>query len=567
MKRKLASFILCLAMAGGVLCGCAAPSSSGTPSADGGAGSEASAGAEGGEPSDYPSYITQPGELPIVNDPIAFTAFMPVPDVALSLTPETNKFSKWLLDQTNINFEFNLVSSADAMEKLRLMITGGEYPDILFRSNFSLSEQLVYGQQGILLPLNDLIDKYCVNVQPMFEAYPEAKTMFTVNDGNMYDLPSVNDCFHCALTQKMWVYKPWLDKLGASVPTTTEEFYELLKLIKETDLNENGKQDEVPLACSPKGWDSNLDGFLMQPFAPANAYGLYVEDGIVKTSYTEEGWREGLRYLKKLYDEGLVAPESLVQDGEQLVQMGSTPEHILAFAPGGYQGSFAKNPDEWGDWVTIAPLIGPSGRQETAYAPEGNFYSSFSITNKCEYPEAAIRLADFLLTKDATLNSYWGLKGERWEDIEGEELPSIDGGIATWRPLIADADISPNEAWGQAIPTYRPSSLRLGTPLSDGFDLEASLYQESKNNYAPYIPDEDSIFNKSMLAFDEAAATELAMYEQPITDLRNEFTAKFITGEMDIENDWDTYLAELEKAGVPRMLAIYQAAFDAKNSQ
>ena len=41
-----------------------------------------------------------------------------------------------------------------------------------------------------------------------------------------------------------------------------------------------------------------------------------------------------------------------------------------------------------------------------------------------------------------------------------------------------------------------------------------------------------------------------------------ECMAKFVRGEMSLDNDWDTYLKELENIGLSRLLEIYQAAYD-----
>ena len=38
--------------------------------------------------------------------------------------------------------------------------------------------------------------------------------------------------------------------------------------------------------------------------------------------------------------------------------------------------------------------------------------------------------------------------------------------------------------------------------------------------------------------------------------------AKFITGELDIDENWDEYIAELEKMGALEVLEVYQTAYD-----
>ena len=507
--------------------------------------------------------LNPPGEYPIVNEPVTLSIYTASTDIGDQFEYDLNPFTKWATDKTGISFTFTVVNAADAQEKLRLMMTAGDYPDILFRSGFSLSEQQLYGSQGLLRPLNKLIDTYCKNIPKMFEEYPVAKEMYTLNDGNMYDIPSVNECYHCAVTQKMWVYQPWLDALKLKLPTTTEEFYDMLVQFKDKDPNGNGKKDEIALACSPKGWDTSLEGFLMQPFSKTD---VYVDKGKVKVGYNSDGWREGLRYLHKLYAEGLVAPESLTQDDVQLSQLGSVPgDHILGAAPGGYQGCYTTLSEEtdWQKWVTIPALKGPSGRRECKYDNVQNFYSSFSITKKCKNPEAAIRFADFLVEPETSLRNTLGVLGEDWEWISDASQLGINGKPALYKQNVALA--AKNRSWNQIGLTCRTSDLRLGTLATKESEMEVILYAESKNNYYPYVPADDEIL--PMLIYNEADAAELAMYEAAVKEYVQEMTARFITGESIIDKDWANYLSELDNAGLQRMLTIYQKAYDSKYSK
>ena len=43
----------------------------------------------------------------------------------------------------------------------------------------------------------------------------------------------------------------------------------------------------------------------------------------------------------------------------------------------------------------------------------------------------------------------------------------------------------------------------------------------------------------------------------------NSATIRFITGDMNVETDWDSYLAEMEKMDLPGYIAVMQEAYDA----
>ena len=42
----------------------------------------------------------------------------------------------------------------------------------------------------------------------------------------------------------------------------------------------------------------------------------------------------------------------------------------------------------------------------------------------------------------------------------------------------------------------------------------------------------------------------------------NQACVQFITGDLDVEKDWDTYINKLETMGVENYIATYQSAYD-----
>lgn len=72
----------------------------------------------------------------------------------------------------------------------------GNLPDGLFNAGMSDYDLLRYAKQGIIIPLENLIDKYMPNLQAVFEKYPEYRTMCTAPDGHIYSFP-------------------WIEQLGA----------------------------------------------------------------------------------------------------------------------------------------------------------------------------------------------------------------------------------------------------------------------------------------------------------------------------------------------------------------
>lgn len=503
--------------------------------------------------------VTPAGQFPIT--PEKTTLRVMVKGSSIVENYATNEYTKWLEEKTNVHLEWEVAPEATFQEKLNVSLASGDYPDVLIGMDVSAVQQSIYGKDGVFLPLNDMIEKYGVETKRMFEEIPYAKDLITLPDGKIYGLPEINDCFHCSLGQKMWINKVWLDKLGLKVPETTEDFYQVLKAFKEQDPNGNHKADEIPLVGATTGPSTSLDLFIMSAFVEKDFKLMYVKDGKVHVSYNEQGWKDGLEYLAKLYREGLIAPQTFTQDRNQLKQMGMNPEISILGAIASQNNTVYMDiqSERFDDYVALPPLLGPSGVRSTAYNPFALKQGEFVITDKTKNPEAAFRLADLMYTEEATLRSTIGRPGSEWE-VPEKGVTGLDGKTqATWRQITVFGQLQ-NVHWAQRGPNLRTNDYRLNRQAADNpKSLETILYNETLK-YEPYALDKSKVVPP--LFFTDEQSEELATIEKTINDYRNEFFAKSVTNNIDIDKEWDGYLSNLEKMKLPRMLQIYQEAYD-----
>ena len=68
------------------------------------------------------------------------------------------------------------------------------------------------------------------------------------------------------------------------------------------------------------------------------------------------------------------------------------------------------------------------------------------------------------------------------------------------------------------------------------------------------------------LTYTDAEATERATLYADISNYLLTAKAQFITGELDIDSDWDAHLEKLNQMGLERILEIDQAAYDRWNA-
>ncbi|RAV23190.1 hypothetical protein [Paenibacillus contaminans] len=569
-KRRSTRFAVIVSV---VLCLLLAACTSGTDSGKGDpAGKSSEPKAETGNsasPTAKASDMTAPGEFPIVTKKQEISMY--TPKISWITEWENNAATKWLEKKTNIDVNFVLgpETAEEAKQKLNLMLaSGSKLPDVFMKSGLSTDQIATYGSQGLFLPLNDYIEKYGTNYKKLIEKYPNLLKQITAPDGKIYALPYVAECMHCMYSQRFWINQKWLDAAGQKMPTTPDELYNVFMAFKQAkDLNGNGKQDEIPLIATIDGWNGELTGFLMNPFVPSNgkAYGwLYMDNNQVKASYMQDGWKDGLKFLKKMYDDGLIDKEAFSLKASQAKVLIGGPDgnRVGAFADGALSSVIdigVKGARD--DFVVVPPLKGASGKQITPwYEPFGS--PSFVITKYAANPEVAFRLGDALATDYSRdlewRNFFYGPEGDTWVKPE-QGVKGLNGQQALWKQTFQWG--TPNDKFWATTGILYASADDKGTlaVTNDGsFNQEQILWDAAVKDYKPHgasiIP--PPIFYKT----DEAEA--IAEPKTQLTNYVEKSIMEFVTGKKDIDKDWEAYKKDIENLGFSKYVSTMQKAYD-----
>jgi putative aldouronate transport system substrate-binding protein len=491
---------------------------------------------------------------------------------------ETNEFTKWYEEQTNVHIIWDTVPMSDYGTKLDLVLAGGTYPDIFFGIGGMIqpNQEVKYGtDQKVFLPLNNFIDNNSVYFKKLVDNDPSIRSTLTQLDGNIYSLPHINECYHCSVQQKAWINQTWLDNLGLKMPTTTDEYYEVLKAFKNNDPNQNGLQDEIPLTGGFNTWRAEIYPFFVNAFIYYDYWNPYqvLNDGKIESVVNTNEFKNALTFLKKLYDEGLMAPEALTQTGNELwAEFNDSEVTTLGSFPAGAMNIIADMTKErHKEYVVMPPLKGPNGVQLTAYYPSTPSTGAFAISTSCKNPEIAFKWADGLFSEECTLRYVEnGREGIEWRYAQPGEL-GLNGEQAKYAiiPGFSTA-VSQNVHYSQVGPSVRTADWRASwaTPQDmlkpEGTELR--WYQES-TKYMPYIPE---IYAKKqykpMLHFTSEQSSEISKLAAPISDYSHNSACQFIAGEMNLDNDWDTYVKTLDDMGIQKWMDILNAANEAADA-
>ena len=493
----------------------------------------------------------------------------------------TNSFTKEAEEMFGIQFDWQTTTMDGnaAKEKRQISLASGDYPELYMLipwvDQFSQTDLLRYGQQGVILPLNDLIDEYGPNIKAALDNYPYFKAMATAPDGNIYGIPQLIECYHCSFPNKMWVNTKWLEALGLETPTTTDEFAAMLQAFKDDDPNGNGIADEVPLSGSIEPYGVRVIPFLMNGFIydDDRTY-LVLNDGKVDMAANKDEWKEGLAYVKSLVDAGLIDPGAFTQNAEAFKKIGDNADaQILGAGAGMHPAIFVTTGDNapyGADYDAIPPLAGPNAEFATYNYPSEPG-ATFILTNKAseEAQIAAIKLVDYMFTQDGQLRAHFGEENLDWRRPQEGDVANEASADPIFATIPTGADEEPhNSGWGAIAQYFQPKEFRDG--WIQATDIYASNGYERRLQEATHLYDgKESVdlFPHWAIWVDPDTADETAMLRQNITDYVNQNALQFVTGAKDLDSDWDAYVAGLEQLNLTGYLETMQQAYDASFGQ
>ena len=518
------------------------------------------------------SNISAPGEMPISNEIIEMTCV--IRDNPTVYDWATNDATKWLEEKTNIHFTYDAIPDENIEEQLNLILTSGDLPDVFYSCRINNKIETEYGaMEGFFIPLNDLIEKHGYYFKESLNEYDyDVLGIIRNPDGNIYSLPVMSDCFHCMNNMKLWMNHTWLTNLGLSVPTTTDEFYEVLKAFKEKDANGNGDPNDEYGMVGANGYRLKPEQFVLNSFLyypQPDDFPFSIIKGEVTSVATNDEYKAGLKYLNKLYTEGLFYEASFTQSYDEFSQMTQNPDTAIVgcFSTHNLLG-YCNTPYNR-EYACISPLKGPQGVQYSQYKPFDSITSGYwVITKDCGYPEAAFKYADFLYDMESTMVVRHGLENVRWRYAEEGEY-GLDGNPALVITIpIPEEEIVQNYNYDWTGPFSESLRLRLGTgvpPNSDPYSIQGLtllLYRETKYKMVPYQPDPDDVMSPVPVKYLVDENNQLLTIVTEVLNAVSEYRVRFITGDLDIDAEWDNYVANIESLGLNKWIELYQTAYD-----
>ncbi len=339
---------------------------------------------------------------------------------------------KWMED-TNVNVEWDYAVD-ESHSKLNMMIASGDYPDIVISyANYDMLSDLV--ANNVIVKYNELQDEYAPGfVDRHFGANMilSVRQRFATQD--LYILPTgslkpeemsgpnVQGC-----STGMMVLKSVYEAIGSPDMTTLDGVLDAFRAVKAQF------PDMIPFQASR---NPSLDGDgnprciskLFPFFELTGNYFLDQESGKYKKYWYSDNFKELLKFVNTLYNEGLMDPTELTDSGAQLqaklfngqifANMNNDADNIDWF-----NGELA-NAGVDDEWIFVP--------QPSINTEEGYGYDNImgGVGDHCVYifntenAGRALQWLDYVMSDQAQLEINVGIQGVSW-DYDENGVPTM----------------------------------------------------------------------------------------------------------------------------------------------
>lgn len=546
--KKLVALLLSLALVLSLgACGGNGGSSTSSEASPSSTTEESGAAAESGDESQAETAETGEFQLPIVDEPTTLSYFVADDSNAAIMTTDwnDNEFYQEMERRTGVHLEFEMVSSADYQTNFNLMIASGNLADMIYVGASYYAEGVDAAiDDGYFLDLTDLVDEYMPNYEKVRTSDVQYELLSTTDSGRLgavYELRQSKQGPWLGL----WIRQDWLDDLGLDTPVTFDDYHEVLTAFK------NEKGATAPLILNFSGSDGEF-GTMSGGLNVLNSWQLD-ETGKVNFGPYMDAWKEYVTIMHQWYTEGLIDPDFMATDERtadmaKVVTGASGVFAALYTMPSVYEAA-SEDPN-----MNLAPVNPPvmnEGDEGHIRLRDSYTSGNTAISADSENWEVALRWLDYLYTEEGALLANYGVEGDTFEFDENG------------KPVFTDKILNNENGWTmtQTVASYLCPSAGIAN-WSDWTRELAGVPEKDQACYDVWSEFSDDWRLPSSVTLTQDESTERAALYADISTIVKEQTAQFISGALDIEENWDAYISALEASGMERAIEITQAAYD-----
>ena len=441
----------------------------------------------------------------------------------------TYPVSKYLEEKTGYHVTYDTLPADKPDDKLNaIMASGADYDFIIYRNKQLYAN---YAQQGALTDLEPLVEKYGPNITKNISK--ESFDNFRIG-GKYYMIPSMNvnllkgkeTTGKTTISNSVIIRQDILEKLGASIPKTIDEFTALLQRIKDEDPNQQGAKN-IPLVAG------NSFGTDFMGMGLGGAFGIATswvdQNGKLVPREELPGFKEYIRYLKELYSKGLLDKEAPANAANTTKEK-FTSGRAFAFIDGWWDfpallDAFKKT--QPGAEITFLPaLSGKLGKAAFGTSSYENAIDTFlMIPHSSQHAEDVIKYVNLKLDEEIFKGMVLGEEGADYTVKDGAYYPIL--------PAFMNDRGNANEYTTGVTKSY---SIYWQARVHKDENLFKAFHQLNGDYMDMLVVDPISRLPIEISA-------QLAQEQTVVNDLTNQFIVQSVTGDFSDE----TYQAFLEQ--------------------
>lgn len=445
-------------------------------------------------------------------------------------------------EKTGVNLEFigSASSPQETSEAFSLLLTSGEYPDIMQANWITFKGGPAAAiNDGYIIPLNDYTE-YFPALTALLEENEEYNKMVSMDDGTWFCFPHLKRD-ESQIGTGFAIRQDFLDQIGEDVPVTIDDWYNVLTKFKN-ELN----------LTAPLTFESR---WLFLEYATAGlsspwgvCYPFYMDGDTVKFGPLEEGYKEFVTEMAKWYSEGLIDRDLAAVDKSTVQSKFASGEAGIALQQiRNIQNCIVANEGDPNYKVTglNTPVMNEGDEpQMSHYTNTFDGGCATSISTQCENIGAAARFLDYAYTEEGSLFETYGEEGFSWDYVDG---------VPTFKEIITNNPETPDsQAARYFVSNYQNWSIRV-------IDAMSHLQPETLEIQKTFFAHMEDYAYPTVTYTDEEVDT-VSEWNDIDTTCRERILG-FILGNEDLSN-WDSFIAEVESMGIQDVLAVRQAAYD-----
>lgn len=482
-----------------------------------------------------------------------------------SPTCNETEWARLWSEQTGIKVEFVHPTQGSEQEEFGVLIASGTLPDIIeweWTTSYTGGPSAA-AKEGVLTILDEYISEYGVaaDLWQYLQDNPIVDREVKNDDGSYYCFPFIRGDKYLQCTSGPLYRADLLKKAGYEGKLETIADWTAAL----TALKENGV--EKPLAFQDQNYLMNfgMNAYSIRP-------GMMIDDktGEVKNGYMEEGYKQWVMQMNEWMNAGLLDSEVMTKIGRSTMdsQILTGVSAATYGAGGGYLGTYlttAKaDPATYGEDFDVRAANFPVLNEGDVVMYGGASYdyattskASAVITEDCKVPELAAKFLNYCYSQNGHKMINFGEEGVSFTMVN--DLPTYTDEVMKNPNGLSVAVAMAH--WGRGNMS--------GAFVQDP-NYIIQYYETEQQKEALALWNDESDSQKTLIppiTLTEEESKRFAVLNGQVDTYISEQRTKFITGEADVQAEWDNYIQTLKTLGMDEMISIYQAALERYNAR